>query len=320
MDACETKLRVIRRERKTLREAAINNNTKTEIAFENFATTTCRAFCESVYTKFSREVRDMIYSHLYQKTVIEVTPAYFEIDAPPACCNVSPHLLNAQMLGEAMHREFWEHFFYSNSFEFHADFALLPEFRVTDPWNIGYVPGDLATHVEIDVRCSEYDVNTMKSPKKQDEPRENCRDYCSNCHGGWAYTGSDAGFWTSQQGSKSLKSRLELMLALENLSGFAPGTKLNINVKPYLHDWCEPLRGQEWACEKIITLFLSLLQRLRALGYHNRVVLTDAPTFDRKVDFVMEGEFTLESYKAGFAKVGFFTSLDDPITELTTSV
>ena len=320
LGACETKLRAIRRERKTLREAGTNNNTKAEKAFENFATTTCRAFCESIYTEIPREVRDMIYGHLYRKTVIEVTSAYFEIDAPPACCDVSPHLLNAQTLGEAVHRELWEHFFRANSFEFHADFALLPEFRVTDPWNIGYVPGDLATHVKIDVPCSEYDANTIKSLKKQHEPRENRRDCRPNYHGGWAYTGSDAGSGKSQQGSKSLESHSELMLALEDFSGFTPGTKLSINVKPC---WCvlfESPRDQEWACENIITLLSPSLERLRALGYHTRVVLQDHPFFSCKVDFVVEGEFTLESYKADFAKVSFFTSSDDPEIELTSSV
>lgn len=132
IDTVETKLKALRRERNSLREIAAAAETAANKAFDDYASAVCRTFCESVHTKFPREVRDIIYGYLYQNAVTKINSSYFETNALPTGCAAPAHLWKPQMLGVGMYRELCEHFFRSASFDALDNFDLLAEFRVTD--------------------------------------------------------------------------------------------------------------------------------------------------------------------------------------------
>lgn len=308
----------MRRERNGLREIAATAKTVANAAFDDHTSTVCRTLCESIYDKFPREVRDIIYGHLYKSVVTRINKAYFEIHAVPTQCAAPAHLWRPEMLGVGMHHELCEHFFRSASFNALANFDLLAEFRVTDQWNVGYVPADFATNVEVKIRCRDYDIHKEETRKKGASGKikiEEREVNCACCNGPcrndvW---GAGSGGWNTGDGgwgpseNKVAKSRAELVIGLEALFGFASGSSITINVSPdfslWGHTWNEQWEFQARAHNDMMPLLDPVLARLRASGNQTSVIVSAPSWADFASDFIITGDVSAESYKETFEMV-----------------
>jgi hypothetical protein len=71
-------------------------------------------------------------------------------------------------VGENMLRELSEHYCLTVLFLFAADCELLPKFRITDQWGLGFVPGDIATNIGILMDCGSYNFAGIESILRDD--------------------------------------------------------------------------------------------------------------------------------------------------------
>ncbi|KAH6629211.1 hypothetical protein C7974DRAFT_472063 [Boeremia exigua] len=310
VDATETKLKALRRERKKLQQVAADADTSAEQAFQDYANTVCRELCDAVYNSLPREVRDMIYGYLYEEQSWDVTDAYFDLDAVPTKYCAPAHMWKPSAAGEALHRELCEHFFRSNKYCFYKA-SFMPEFRAIDRWGIGYTPAVLPTDIRIDFRYGDYDLNKKDNKRVESKDREGNHGWGSN---GW---GSNA--WDTTDSTR--KTRSELLSELEMLFGFCAGTRLTIRVVPLSSGWdYASIEVRERAFNDFFPLVLPVLDRLRASGCRSRIVIVyslDCSWIEALPDFVYEGELSLElcrteyeKYEAGVRKKREDTELD----------
>lgn len=88
----QTTLEALRPERTHTRKVTDNVDADGDKAFDDYANAVCRTFYNTVYETFPREVRDMIYVHLYQKQELTVTVLYFESYMIPSIYSAPSHL------------------------------------------------------------------------------------------------------------------------------------------------------------------------------------------------------------------------------------
>ena len=256
------KLDTYQRKREILQKAAEANTTDARAALDEYAKAICRSFCEEVYDRFPREVRDMIYGYIYLEGKIDITPEYLDAESPKQL----DHWRYAEFVGSDMHQELGEHFFRITVFKFGSSMSCLarvPKCRVFDESKIGYVPAYYAMDVQIDISCVDYDIeHFLVDPDKSKK---------KNSNGGW---NTNNGWGSSERSEPEYESKVAFLSNLESLFGFQQGTKLLLRIVGEGGWGMEGyIQSQEWMCNNIVPLIHPTVQRLKAAGYHMGLVL-----------------------------------------------
>lgn len=160
LKALQKKMKQLRREGNALQQANIDKQSVTDSVLHKYARASCRELCEAVYDTFAREVRDIIYGHLNDQSKARITSGpdswsgqgsyfvstseadfrqYQDRDSNPS----RKHWWDVEFVGAYMRRELSEHYYRSVRFLFDTNFGLLPKFRVTDQWKLGFCPADI---------------------------------------------------------------------------------------------------------------------------------------------------------------------------------
>ncbi|KAL1598160.1 hypothetical protein SLS59_007170 [Nothophoma quercina] len=170
LQATTKRLNTYQRKREILQKATEANTTDARAALDEYARAICRSFCEEVYDRFPREIRDMIYGYIYLEGNIDIVPEYLDAES----LKQLDHWRYAEFAGSEMHQELGEHFFRLTVFEFGSNMSCLarvPKCRMLDESKIGYVPAYYTMNVQIDINCMAYDIGCFpidpsKSKKK----------------------------------------------------------------------------------------------------------------------------------------------------------
>ena len=256
------KLDTYQRKREILQKAAEANTTDARAALDEYAKAICRSFCEEVYDRLPREVRDMIYGYIYLEGKIDITPEYLDAESPKQL----DHWRYAEFVGSDMHQELGEHFFRLTVFEFGSNMSCLarvPKCRMLDESKIGYVPAYYAMNVQININCMAYDMRCVSMDPDKSKKK--------NSNGGW----NTSNIWgTSERSEPEYESKAAFLSSLESLFGFHQGTKLLLRItgeRSWLGE--DHIHSQEWMCNNILPLVYPTIQRLKAAEYHVGLVL-----------------------------------------------
>jgi hypothetical protein len=182
------------------------------------------------------------------------------------------HWWKIEFVGEYFRRELSEHYYRSNLFSFKDSFELLLKFRVTDQWNLGFVPADVVTNVGVQIDCNGYDFDGLKPLQG---PTRN--------YNGW------------DQPTPDLRKPCSVLLVnLDQLSGFKKGTKVSIKFVVD-NSGKDGTAGevQQWLCDTVLPLDFPGVQRIISMGYVIQVVLAKKPSWDGDImnkDFVFAGK------------------------------
>lgn len=248
----------------------------------------------------------MIYGHLHEQQEVHIShgsadwgrTTYFDSTSECQWRNAgwgSPRSKDlwweASCVGEHMLQELSEHYYHSIIFHFADDFSMLPRFRTTDPWNLGFIPADVVTNIVVSLNCANYNFVGLEKV-----PVDNNR--------GW---GND---------DVAEREACDLLLPkLENLFGFRSGTKMSIKFLVGAAKNGTAVEAQEWMCETVMPLVFPTLRRLETAGYKLRIILhrkdngwSDDYTTDE--NFVFEDQnLSLDALCASFVPV----SMDGPV-------
>lgn len=176
------------------------------------------------------------------------------------------HLWTAEFLGETVTRELAEHYFRTVTFQFGTTWSWMPRFRITDQWNLGWVPGEFIANVALTINCREYIMGANKvdldeswdpnAPWVTDEARQRIEVDRSN---------------VSFPSSKLLQS-------LEDLFAFRQGTRFCIDLVISGYDpGQEPLEMKGRMFRTMMPIIFSTLERLVHEGFSVKIVLDRRP-------------------------------------------
>lgn len=276
LKATTKKLESIKRKQRSLQATAVTTKQSIDTALDDYAKVLCRCFCEDVYRRFPREVRDMIYGYMYPIDSFPVTAAFFTADHPRL-----DHWRFADFVGSDMHQELGEHFFRSTYFTFGPTMTcldLIPKFRMVDEAKLGYVPAYFVAHVQIDINCDNLRASRWTNPDEWDTHK------------------------------KTRKFDSDILSNLELLFGFQQGTKLLLRFRKSSDDsdsWSASyLDDLDWLCENIAPLISPTVQRYNVAGYG--VVVAFASGFDQAGEYSFIPDPVPSSalaWKAEFARV-----------------
>jgi hypothetical protein len=298
----QKQVRQLRRNGKKIEQTKTSTQELATKSLDAYARASCRQLCDEIHNTFPREVRDMIYSHLHCHGHKPVRVSTWWRDSLALCeWDLDPepewgatpelhiqrkHWWDCEFVGHLLQRESSEHFYRSHLFFFEDKFDLLPKFRVTDHFNLGFVPADVITNVGVRIDCAGYDFDGLQ-PVPQ--PTRN------------------AGSWDdSQYTPRDLCSLL--LLRLEHLFGFKKGTKISISLFVDRDKKIgTPLEVQQWLCDTAVAFLLPSIQRLVSSRYLLRLILTGWYTYDTytgEADFIYESKtFEQDTIQSTFASV-----------------
>jgi hypothetical protein len=158
-----------RRERKKLEMRAEANKLTATKALEDYAKLACRKFCD-VYTRFPREIRTMIYSHIHRPEDVYISANYFKLELYSTLidCKAPEHIWSKEYVGEQVHLELCEQFYHSTTFAFDStENELLLKFRITDRWMLGQPPFSFVTNVRLGIKIGDWFLKPEKERNKQ---------------------------------------------------------------------------------------------------------------------------------------------------------
>lgn len=143
-----------------------------------------------------------------------------------------------EYVGTQARSEIGEHYYRTCTFLFREDLTVLPKFRITDQWNLGFSPFQFISKVKVSFECTEYDFEAITS-----------------IEGG-------SGFALPVESMTNEKYPRRIASNLEELFGLRPGTE--INVKLYARGWWQhpDLDARKSMHEEAIPLILPTLRRL----------------------------------------------------------
>jgi hypothetical protein len=283
LEDLRVKAKELRRKSKHLSLLYKKRSPETMSAITEYTKLECRMLCDKVYDTFPREVRDIMYGHIYPEeklSVNSVSPPYMWGEGGRPAFGVSrsdrhwrtgaasdklKHLWSADFLGNRVLLELLEWYCRATTFEFGQNWSFVPEFRSTDQWELGHVPADYVTNVEVTLDCNDYEVIKMGRGEED----------------GWSYavwnTVQVATAWDDPYGREhraNVKNpRSKLLNALESLFGFKQGTKIDIHViTSEDSDW---FRQGAHMRKVAVPFILPTLLRLQKAGY--KVTINMAP-------------------------------------------
>lgn len=171
VNALKKKIKALRRRGKALHEDTSLKKANTDAAFAEYAKVTCRELSDLVYKKLPREIRDVIYGHILDCNEILITSdlakkgdefKYFDVKYDTYLRNRLFWNLDlwwdSDFVGSKMVRELGEDLYRSASFYFENAFHLISKFRITDQWNLGFLPVSFISNVDVCVSCEDYQL------------------------------------------------------------------------------------------------------------------------------------------------------------------
>jgi hypothetical protein len=277
----------LRRKGRKFEQTRIDTQDSATTNLDAYAKASCRQLCDDIYNRFPREVRDMIYGHLNLPGTKKLGNAAASVNGPTYFHSHSEahwhrfqwrdcpenHWWKIDFVGEHFRRELSEHYYRSNLFFFGDSFDLLSKFRVTDQWNLGFVPADVVTNVGVQIDCDGYDFDGLTSLQ---DPSPN-----NDVWGGAT--------------SNRRKPHSTLLSSLDQLSGFKKGTKVSIKFVVD-NSGRDGTAGevQQWLCDTVLPIVLPGVQRLISAGYVIHVVLAKTASWDDddivNEDFIFAGK------------------------------
>jgi hypothetical protein len=269
MEDLQLRIKKLRRYGKALDEKSRMANWDGITAFEAYAKNECREFCNKVHKTFPREIRDIIYGYVTDTNNVAVSePAskskkssrpvtYFgsTSETQLRLCDYdeeADHWWDETFVGAEMVREIGENFYRTTCFQFEDKFDLIPKFRVTDQWNLGFIPAAFVSNVEVSINCDAHEF------KKDDE------DPWATAAHGWG--------WDTECNDRVPKAipRSSILVHLESLFGFRPGTNITIEITMDRYRGINSDERQEFMCENIVPFLFPTLLRLRDTGLRVR--------------------------------------------------
>lgn len=271
-------------------------------AFLAYAKRSCLDLSNKIHNTFPREVRDLIYSHVTGFGAVYIPSqkavpgqkkrhgcSYFDTTSETELRQRSldhvceDHWWDEDFVGAAMRREIGENYYRSSYFRFGDNFGIIPRFRVTDQWNLGFLPVSYIGNVEVNIGF------------------EDCRLEWVLNGDSWLIYEEDE--WNLREKAKATGA--EILVHLESLFGFRPGTAITIKVNPRHSTKPGYLEKQEWMCINILRWIFPVLQRLKDMNYKVRAILNGGTGFSFAVaPFVTEwNPVSHETVKKAFWKV-----------------
>jgi hypothetical protein len=294
LNALQKHLKGLRRRGKFLQQDQLDTHAETTSALKDYAKMSCRQLCDDVYNSFPREMRDMIYGHLNDGAEVHVpdtscgwTTNYFSSTSASQCSAGSAdcwdsrdrcdHWWCREYVGDLMHREITEYYFRTTCFGFEGNFKSMARFRITDQWNVGFLPASIASNISFRIRCDDYEFKGLLSPQEMTRR--------------WIDT-------------NERRPCAKLLSNLESVFGFKTGTKLDIRVAVADAKEGGVLEGLEWMCDTVLPFILPTLQRFEEVGYRLNLFLSGRPTPEYPAFIHIHGKaITPQLWKAAYEEV-----------------
>ncbi|KAF2124040.1 hypothetical protein P153DRAFT_401576 [Dothidotthia symphoricarpi CBS 119687] len=279
MQAVQKKIKAKRREKNHLQQSAFIKQSDIDATIEEYAKAVCLSFCDKMYHTLPSELRDMVYGYIntesnvfiphYHKVGWEPLMSYFDSKSESefrlydASSDVLlDHWWNPDYVSPSVLRELGEHYYRTTCFTFGAHFDIVPKFRITDQWELGFIPVTFVAHVRFEIDCGRYRFNGL-----------------NNTPDSW-------------DGSCNKQLPIALLSELESLFGFKQGTKLEIRLEVGDMRTGGALGRLEWVLDEVVTFILQTVQRLQDAGYHVRVHLVESGACGPQ-EFTIEGNSIL---------------------------
>ncbi|CAN9136989.1 unnamed protein product [Alternaria sp. RS040] len=238
-----------------------------------FAKHDCLELCNKAYKAFPREVRDIIYGYIIGGKEVDISlgdrsakhrVGYFSSNSETQhrlCSSKvdTDHWWKNDFVGAKMVREIGEHYYQESHFRFEVELSELARFRATDQFNLGFLPVHFVSKVEIVVDCRKYKFWPISSAKDDaflDGRQKQLRSDRKRC--GWS----------------GKKTQDDLLVELEYLFGFRPGTGITVRLRrSYPQIKATHLEDQEWMCHRVVPVIFPVLQRLKDTNCRARLIL-----------------------------------------------
>jgi hypothetical protein len=137
-----------------------------------------------------------------------------------------------------MVREIGEHYYRSACFHFEDDFNNMTKFRATDQFGFGFLPVNFVSDVVVRIECDDY--------KFDDD---------------------------DDTSTKGRDPQIDLLIKLEHLFGFRPGTAITISLAWNPENPTTTLGHQEWMTQNVVPVIFPIIQRLEDTHCQARVLL-----------------------------------------------
>jgi len=282
LEALHLRIKKLRRHGRDLDVKAEDGHTATEDAVQTYAKDICLKLCTKVHQIFPREIRDIIYGYITdceELTVSELPPRsgsrkssrdsslpYFS-----SVCVAQVRYQNAMLepehwwlpgfVGPETLRELGEHYYRTTAFRFKGRFHDISRFRVTDQWNLGFLPVTFVSNIELGLTCEGQEFRVHKDDG--DGSGATPHPWGS----AWDESPSDP------RDQSMTISTSELLVQLEALFGFRKGTAITINIRMGDYNNYSDLEKLSYMSEYTVPVLLPTLIRLQGAGCKVRFVL-----------------------------------------------
>jgi len=264
IEALRIQTRQLRIHRKALNKISKVRKVELNDAFDAYAKHSCLELSKNIQKTFPREVRDIIYGYITGSEPVKVSRNSTKTskDSPRLAffsttfrknmntCDsehCDDHWWNEDFVGTDMIRELVEHFYRSSCFRVGDDFEIIPYLRVEDRWGVGVLPVSFISNVEVTIKCSDYSFG----PGVYKDSWGNESDFEQNAR----------------------LTSTALLVHLESLFGFRPGTAITIRtISLYVVD-PSLLKRQEQMCNEVLKFIFPVFQRLKDMNYRVRAIL-----------------------------------------------
>lgn len=298
------------RDHKVIKAAVQDKESELQVACVAYAKQSCRSLCHDIYSKFPREIRDMIYSYIHLPEDVQVTSEYFinENESKirmPYLPHLPEHVWGTDYLGEKVQLELCEQFYCATTFHFPAsELEVLPLFRVEDPWKLSQPPAFFVTNLSLDIHCREWYLGKedIKAERHVCEPCNWCRDTPR-----WGIT-PEPPPPTKKEKEKAMdrvkeKAKQKLLLDLELLFGFRRGTKITLRISSGRRYEEEVQNEHDWMLDNVLPAILPTLHRFKEFGYSVHVILHRVGSMMGFQDLGCEDFLVPDSWKESLKQV-----------------
>ena len=159
-----------------------------------------------------------------------------------------------------MVRKIGEDYYRSSRFHFQASFSESARFGATDQYNFGFLPVYFVSNVEVDVKCDDYWF-LPTSPVKNDAPIDG--------HQGWLLQEPNDRRWPAG------KHQNDLLIELESLFGFKPGTAITIRLIWSYKSRATRLENLKRMYHRVVPVIFPVLQRLQDTNCRVRIFVSE---------------------------------------------
>lgn len=260
-NARKSRIAALQRELEVLEQDQNSEAEAIQYDVEAFAKSECLAIASQVVTKLPRELRDMIYHHLstrsserierehFRTTIDPLTKLYSYSHARWKASHFPEHFWHTEYVGASFFQELVENYYRTSTFIFSDDPSVVKQFLGMDEFNLGILPKDLVSNVEMHLNAVSYDRGSFR-----------------------AYM-----FGTPKKPER-LQAQLEPIFELRQ------GARICVH---FLTEAKEEKDREEHLMAGLETLFTSV-QRAKLAGYKVRFVMDKSHVFDLEADLASE--------------------------------